>query len=71
MPEYIGLEIGKSAYTEFKMKNGEFEMTEDCIMVGQVTANSKEEAQKLILELEYNIERKFDNLIIKELALKF
>ena len=50
------------------MKNGEYDKTEDCIMVGQVTANSKEEAQKLILELEYNIERKFDNLIIKELA---
>lgn len=68
MSEYIGLEIGKSAYTEFKMKNGEFEMTEDCIMVGQVTASSKDEAEILIRELEFNIGRDFDNLVIKELV---
>jgi hypothetical protein len=67
MNEYIGLEIGKSAYTEFMMKNGEFEHTEDVIMVGRVSANSKEEAEELILNLEHNKNRKFHWLKIVQI----
>ena len=66
--EYIGLEIGNSAYTEFLMQSGEFEITEDCILVGRVLAQTKEDAYKRILKLEYNINRKFHNLIIEQIV---
>ena len=66
MKEYIGLEIGNSAYTEFKMKSGDFETTEDCIMVGRVCAQNKVEAEKKIMELEFNAGREFDLLIVVE-----
>jgi hypothetical protein len=66
MKEYIGLEIGSSAYTEFKMESGEFEQTEDCIMVGRVWAENKEGAEKKIRELEFNVGREFDELVLIE-----
>ena len=68
MKEFIGLEIGNSAYTEFKMKSGEYEQTEDCIMVGRVEANNEEEAERKIMELDFNQDRVFDELVIIEIA---
>src|SRR3989338_7855674 len=47
MNKYLLLEIGKSAYTEFKMKNGEFEETQDSIVVDEVEADSIEEYPKV------------------------
>ncbi|MEM3815149.1 MAG: hypothetical protein QW771_03615 [Candidatus Micrarchaeia archaeon] len=38
MPYYIAIEIGNSAYTEFRMKNGELHETDDRIHLGQVKA---------------------------------
>ena len=38
------LEIGDSAYNEFKTKTGEFEPTEDSVVVGIEAADSKEDA---------------------------
>jgi len=29
MPRYIGIEVGDSAYTEFRMKDGEFHLTNE------------------------------------------
>lgn len=39
-------------------------MTEDCIMVGRVWAQSKEEAEKKIRRLEFNVDREFDELVV-------
>ncbi|MEM3369603.1 MAG: hypothetical protein QXE90_01985 [Candidatus Micrarchaeia archaeon] len=40
MPYYIGIEIGKSAYTEFRMKDGDFHETDDGVYLGQVKAEN-------------------------------
>ena len=64
MKKYLVLEIGKSAYTEFKMKNGNYEKTEDAILIDEIEATSKEEAVNIILKNNKN--RVFDKLVARE-----
>ncbi|HOI19121.1 MAG TPA: hypothetical protein PLX15_04640 [Candidatus Woesearchaeota archaeon] len=66
MNKYILLEIGKSAYTEFKMKNGEFEETQDAVLVDEIEANSKEEAYEKVINSSQHKNKVFNNLIIKQ-----
>ncbi len=66
MNKYILLEIGKSAYTEFKMKNNEFEETQDAILVDEVKANSKEEAYQKVINAKQHKNRQFNNLIVRQ-----
>ncbi|MFP4403629.1 MAG: hypothetical protein ACOC3X_03745 [Nanoarchaeota archaeon] len=66
MNEYLVLEIGKSAYTEFKMKNGEFEETQDAILVEEVEANSKEEAYEKVINSPLHKNKVFHLLIVKQ-----
>ena len=67
MNRYLVLEIGKSAYTEFKMKNGEFEETEDAILVDEVEANSKEEAERKVLNDKIHQNKKFHQLMVRQI----
>ncbi|MCH8520012.1 MAG: hypothetical protein LAT82_04630 [Nanoarchaeota archaeon] len=68
MKRFIILEIGDSAYTEFRMKGGEFETTQDAILIDSIDANSKEEAlEKLYLNLNHK-DKDFDRLMICEVA---
>ncbi len=48
MKTYIAIEIGNSAYTEFLMKDNKFHQTQDAIFLGEVKANSPEEAEEKI-----------------------
>lgn len=66
MNKYILLEIGKSAYTEFKMKNGEFKETQDAILVDEVEAKSKEEAYEKVIKSSQHKNKVFNNLIVKQ-----
>ena len=66
---FIGIEIGSSAYTEFKMEGGGFELTEDGIFLGSVEAKDKDEALKKIKVLECNRERVFDRVVVFEVCL--
>lgn len=66
MKKYLLLEIGKSAYTEFKMVNGEFEETQDAILVDEVKANSKEEAYEKVINSPNHKNKEFHNLIVKQ-----
>ncbi len=68
MNKYILIEIGKSAYTEFKMKNGEFEETQDAILVDEVEANSKEEAYNKTINSKQHKNKEFNNLIVKQVT---
>ncbi len=68
MKKYLLLEIGKSAYTEFKMKNGHFEETEDAILVDVVEANTEDEAYNKVIHSKKHKNKLFDNLIVKELV---
>ena len=60
---YIALEIGKSAYTEFKTRLGDFKTTDDAILIDEIEADSEEEAYKKIVNS--NEYRLFDNIIVK------
>lgn len=66
---FIGIEIGKSAYTEFKMKDGKFAHTEDGIFLGSVEAQGKKEALEKLMALECNKERIFDKVVLYEVVL--
>jgi hypothetical protein len=66
MNKYLVLEIGKSAYTEFKMKDGEFMHTEDAILVDEIEANSKDEAYEKLMSLEEHKDKSFDHLIVRQ-----
>jgi len=68
MNKYLFLEIGNSAYTEFKMKNGEYKFTEDAILVDEIEANTKEEAYQKLIESDEHKEKEFDNLIIRQVC---
>ena len=68
MNKYILIEIGKSAYTEFKMKNNEFEETQDGILIDEVEANTKKEAYQKVINSAQHKNRKFDNLIVKQIV---
>ncbi|MFT4343934.1 MAG: hypothetical protein ACMXYE_04270 [Candidatus Woesearchaeota archaeon] len=67
MNKYILLEIGKSAYTEFKMKDGEFQETQDAILVDEVEANSKKEAYEKVINSLQHKNKVFNNLIVKQI----
>ncbi|NOQ56294.1 MAG: hypothetical protein GQ477_05840 [Nanohaloarchaea archaeon] len=66
---FIGIEIGKSAYTEFKMKDGKFAHTEDGIFLGSVEAQGKKEALEKLKALECNKDRVFDQIVVFEIYL--
>lgn len=68
MNKYLLLEIGKSAYTEFKMKNGEFEKTQDAILVDEVEADSEEEAYGKVIDSSNHKGKVFHNLIVKQVV---
>jgi len=63
MGKYIVLEIGDSACAEFKTKEGDFEPTEDAVVVGMVVAKSKEDAIENAKRLSYCSNREFDHLV--------
>ncbi|MEM3593037.1 MAG: hypothetical protein QXW67_04060, partial [Candidatus Micrarchaeia archaeon] len=62
--------IGKSAYTEFRMKDGDFHETDDGIYLGTVEAKDAEEAYEKIKNLEWNKRREFDTVMIVEVKKK-
>ncbi len=66
MNKYLVLEIGKSAYTEFKMKNGNFEETNDAILVDEVEAESKEEAYEKVINRPNHKNKEFHILIVRQ-----
>lgn len=66
MNKYLILEIGTSAYTEFKMKDGEFSETQDAILIDEIEANSKEEAYKKIIKSPEHKYKQFDDLMIRQ-----
>ncbi|MGE0793705.1 MAG: hypothetical protein AB7V77_06005 [Candidatus Woesearchaeota archaeon] len=68
MKTYFVLEIGKSAYTEFKMKDGTFHQTEDCILVDEIKANSKNEAYEKLIKDELHKNKVFNHLLIVEIV---
>ncbi len=67
MKTFIAIEIGNSAYTEFKMKNKEFEQTEDGIFLGRVKSKDEKDALKKIKLLEWNKSRVFDEIVLFEI----
>jgi hypothetical protein len=67
MKKYIAIECGYSAYTEFLMKNGEYEETCDCILVCRVKAKNKAEAENKILNSEEHKNKKFNKLLFIEI----
>jgi len=67
MKRFVGIEIGKSAYTEFKMKDGTFENTEDGIFLGVVDAKDEAMALEEIKRQECNKNRSFDNIVLFEI----
>ena len=67
MKQFMILEIGDSAYTEFKMKNGEFEPTEDAVLIDTIEANSKEEALKKMYVNKQHKDKDFHRLMICEI----
>lgn len=67
MKSFLAVEIGNSAYTEFKMKNQEFEQTEDGIFLGRVKAKNEENVLKRIKRLDWNKNRVFDEIVLFEL----
>lgn len=67
MNKYILVEIGKSAHTEFKMKTGESEETQDAIVVDEIEANSKEEAYCKVINSKKHRNKLFHNLVVKQI----
>ncbi|MFP4402144.1 MAG: hypothetical protein ACLFPL_02835 [Candidatus Nanoarchaeia archaeon] len=68
MKRFMILEIGRACYTEFKTKKGEFEPTQDAVLVDTIEAESKEEAlQKMYLNSNHK-EKEFDRLMICEVV---
>ena len=65
---YVCIEIGNSAYTEFKMRSGKFETTEDGIFLGTVIAKDESKALELLEKSLEHKNRDFDNVILFELA---
>ncbi len=65
MKKYFVLEIGNSAYTEFLMKDGEYDETCDAILVDEVEANSKNEAYEKVINAPEHKNKVFDNLIAR------
>lgn len=68
IPKYIVLETGDSARTKFLMKNGEYEETEDAVLVGKVEAKDAETAIAKAMKLDYCRGRSFDDLVAYEVV---
>lgn len=68
MNKYYVLEIGDSAYTEFKCVNGDFERTEDAVLVDIISAKSKDEAENLVRNKLEHKSRVFDKLIVTQIV---
>lgn len=68
LKKYVCIEIGNSAYTEFKMMSGEFVPTEDGIFLGTFIARNKSEALWLAENSPEHEGRKFDNMILFEVV---
>jgi len=68
LKKYACIEIGNSAYTEFKMRSGKFETTEDGIFLGTVIAKDESKALELLEKSPEHKNRDFDNVILFELA---
>lgn len=66
--KYVCVEIGKSAYTEYRMLSGEFEKTEDGIFLGIISAVDKSEAMEHLRTSEEYQNRIFDNVIFFEVV---
>ena len=66
---FIGIEIGSSAYTEFKMKSGEFAHTEDGIFLGSVADKGQRDALDKLKRFECNKDRVFDRVVLFEVCL--
>ena len=64
MNTYIAIEIGDSAYTEFKTKGNNFKQTEDGIFLGEIKAKDKKEAEEIIRKDKTRI---YDKIIIYEI----
>lgn len=69
MNKYVGVEIGNSAYTEFKMQSGEFETTDDGIFLGSVLADNESQAIDLLKSLPENKLKEFEHIIIFEVLM--
>ena len=67
MNKYYVLEIGDSAYTEFKSVDGDFERTEDAVLVDIISAKSKDEAEKLVRNKTEHKNKLFDRLFVTQI----
>ena len=67
MKTFLAVEIGDSARTEFKMKNQEFEQTEDGIFLGSVEARNENSALKKIKRISHNCNRVLDRVVVFEI----
>lgn len=68
MGKYVVLEIGDSAYTEFRKRDGGYECTDDAILVGIVEGSSNTDAIRKACALDYCRDREFDMLVAYRLA---
>ncbi len=66
LKKYVCIEIGRTAYTEYKMLSGEFETTEDGIFLGTVFAKDKFEAFEQLKNIREYERREFDTIIFYE-----
>ena len=68
MKQFMVLEIGRACYTEFRMKNGEFESFEDAVLIDTIEADSKEEALEQLYKNPNHKDKEFDRLMICEVV---
>ena len=66
MGTFLVLEVGGSAYTEFKMKTGKFQRTDDAVLLGAVEAQNMQDAINIAKELNHCKNRDFEALIAYE-----
>lgn len=70
MKTFLAVEIGDSASTEFKMKNGDFEQTQDGIFLGSVEAKDENSAFNKIKRINHNRNRVLDRVVVFEVKNK-
>lgn len=68
MKRFMILEIGRACYSEFRMKNGEFETTEDAVLIESIEANSSEEALEKMYANKEHKDKDFHRLMICEVV---
>lgn len=66
LKKYVCIEVGKSAYTEYKMLSGDFEKTEDGIFLDIVFAIGKNEAIECLKTSQEHKGKEFGNIILFE-----